>query len=399
MRQVEHRVVGAVPRPRRGRREMAAAAVALTAALGLAAVPVRAAAAAPSFRSPAAELPAAAAPYGGAVAISGDSAAVSGVAGGQASVFVFVRSTAGWSEEAQIVAPGDAAADLFGSALALSGDTLAVGAGAPGVAASSVYVYVRSGGDWSLQAHLQPPRIAHLGFGASLALAGDLLAVGVPGTEDGTAIGAAYLYERSGSTWARQAVLGGAQPEPGDRYGQAVAVAHQAVVVGGQGVADVYERQGAAWARTASFQGSGAGFGGALSASNETMAVGDPLGQVVSLFIHTPQGWFHQQDVAAPAGAAEFGSALALSLDALAVGAPGTPRPGAAEGGAVYVFDRVAGRWQLDGAYRTTAAAAARGFGSAVAVSLHTALIGSAADPDGAAGAGGAWLLDGLDNP
>jgi hypothetical protein len=380
------------------------AAVIALAAAGLAAITVPAAAgAAPPFHSPTAELPAAAAPYGGAVAISGDSAAVSGVAGDQASVFVFTRAADGWSAEAQITAPpGAVTASHFGSALALSGDTLAVGAAAPGATVSSVYIYVRTGGtggSWALQTQLLPPRAAGLGFGTALALAGDVLAVGVPGREDGTAPGAVYVYARGGATWTRQAVLGAAAPEPGDGYGQAVAVAHQAVVVGGLGAADIYERQGTAWQRTATFRGGGAGFGRAVAASNETAAVGDPLAQVVSLFIHTPQGWFLQQDVAAPAGAADFGSALALSLDALAVGAPGTSRPGAVEGGAVYVFDRLAGSWQLNAAYRTTAATAAHRFGSVVGVSLHTALIGSAADPDGAAGAGGAWLLDGLDNP
>ncbi len=373
------------------------AVLAMVAALALAPLPAAAApaASAASFLPPTERLTSLNEPFGGGVAISGDTAAVSGVAFGQAVVLVFARSSTDWSEEAQLADPADAGpGSLFGSALALSGDTLAVGAGAQGAPVSSVYIYVRSQGTWSLQAHLQPPQAAGRGFGSSLALAGDLLVAGVPGPADGSVPGAAFVFARTGSTWTRQAVLEAEAPSMNDGFGRSVAVAHQTVVVGGENEAGFFERQGgAAWARAATFHGASAGFGAAVAASNQTAAVTDPLNQVVSLFIHTRQGWTHEQDVAAPAGAAGFGSTVALSLDTLVVGAPDTSRPAAAQGGAVYVFDRVAGIWRPDGAYRPTAASASDRFGSAVAVSLHTAVVGSVLPPQGA------WLLENLDNP
>jgi hypothetical protein len=339
-------------------------------------------------------------PFGTAVAISGDTAAVTGrTPGGRAEVFLFVRSAAGWSQQARIFDPAGAdMASLFGSVLALSGDTLAVGAGADGAPNSSVYIYLRSGGAWSLQAHLQPPDGVGHGFGAALALAADTLVAGVPGGGNGAVAGAAFVYARSGGAWSRQAVLSAKTSAAGDRFGLAVAVAHRRVAVGGPGFVEVFEPKAASWQRTAVLHGAAAGltFGSVVAASDETVAVGDPGNGEVSVFIHTSAGWFHQADIAHPAGAGEFGASLALSQDALAVGAPGTARTASADSGAVYVYVRLQHRWLGRGTFALPAPVTGERFGSAVAVSLHTAVVGSTSDsPEPRT----AWLLEELDHP
>jgi hypothetical protein len=362
-----------------------------------------AAAATTSLQPPSSELRPvqAAVDYGTAVAISGDTAAATGRLSGRAVVFLFVRSATGWAQQARIADPAGAdPSSAFGSALALSGDTLAIGAGSETAAAGSVYVYRRAAGIWALQAHLQPPpRAARLGFGAALALAGDEMVVGVPGSVAGTAAGAAHVYARSGGAWSRRAILTAASPAPGDRYGRAVGVAHQHVVVGAAGFAELFDLSDGAWKRAAVLHGSGAGagFGSSAAASLETVAVGDPVSQSVSLFIHTRAGWFHQAEVVPPdVLAGEFGSVISLSQDALAVGAPGSSRPQVTASGAAYVFVRQQQRWQLDSAFGLAAPAAGERFGGAVAVSLDTALVGSTG---GTLVPTSAWLLDGLDKP
>lgn len=343
----------------------------------------------------------AASPFGTVLAISGDTAAVTGFVADRAIVFIFVRSAGTWSQQARIVDPAlSDPSSVFGSALALSGDTLAIGAGAEAARSSSVYVYVRAAGAWSLQAHLQPPRAAGLGFGTALALAGDALAVGAPGSVAGTTAGAVHVYARTGVTWSRQAILAGASPAPADRFGRAVGVAHQHVVVGGSGFAEVFDLVDGTWQRAAVLHGSGtgSGFGSSAAASIETVAVGDPSSQQVSLFIHTSRGWFHQADVVPPdLRAGEFGSAISLSQDLLEVGAPGSSRRRVQASGAAYVFARQQRGWLLQGAFGVAAPAAGERFGGAVAASLDTALVGST----GSAGTvpTAAWLLDGLDNP
>src|SRR5258708_23931142 len=347
----------------------------------------------------------AAVPYGTAVAISGDTAAVTGRVGTQAVVFVFFRTAAGWVQQAAIAdAAGADPASVFGSALAISGDLLAVGAGAEDAPVSSVYVYARAGGVWSPQSHLQPGRASELGFGAALALAGDTLVVGVPGSSESdysSTPGAAFVYVRAGAGWVRQAVLAAESPAAADRFGQGVAVAHQHVVVGGQGFAEIFDFAGPGWQRTAALRGSGAGtaFGSAVAASNETAAVADPSSQRVSVFIHTSAGWFHQAEIAPPAGATpsdEFGAAIALSQDALAIGAPGTAGACGPDSGAVYAYVKLRHRWLLESGFALPAPPAGDRFGSTVAITLHAALVGSNATSPVPTEA---WVLDRLDHP
>jgi hypothetical protein len=355
---------------------------------------------APAFTPPSAELVAIGGPlpYGTAAAISGETAAVAGLGANQrASVYVFVRVGQGWAEQARIVDPAGAdPASLFGHQLALSGDTLAIGDGAEGAVVSSIYIYTRTASAWSLEAHLQPPAVAGLGFGAALALAGDTLAAGVPGAADGSVAGAAWVYVRSGATWGRAAILSAETPAAGDRFGHSVAVAHRAVVVGGDGEAEIFEAQGTPWRRTAVLDGGGPGtsFATSVTASNETAAISDPSLQRVSFYIHTPAGWYHQADVQAPdAATAGFGSVISLSQEILAVGAPGTTVNGQPNAGAVYVFVRRNHGWPLENRFAPGSASATAGFGSAVAASLHTAVVGSTVADSSQA----AWALEGLD--
>src|SRR6202158_4564152 len=190
----------------------------------------------------------AAAPYGTVLAISGDTAAVTGFLFDRAVVFIFVRSAGVWAQQARIADPAlSGPSSVFGSALALSGDTLAIGAGAENAPSSSVYVYVRTAGVWSQQAHLQPARAAGLGFGTALALAGDALVVGAPGSTAGTTAGAAHVYARTAGTWSRQAIRTAVAPAAGARSGRAVGVAHQHVVGGGSGFAEGFDLRDGAW--------------------------------------------------------------------------------------------------------------------------------------------------------
>jgi hypothetical protein len=392
------------PKLRKAAFSMSLASAALALALALpAAGPLPAAAATAAFSPtpPVSQLTPieAAVPYGKVVAVSGDTAAVTGLVAGQAVVFVFVRTAGAWAEQARILdpAPGMGSESAFGNALALSGDTLAVGAGAEAAPVSFVNVYVRAAGLWSLEAHLQPPRAAGLGFGTALALAGDSLVAGAPGSAAGAEAGAAYVYARQAGAWSRQAILTAQVPAPGDRFGRAVGVAHHHVVVGGEGFAEIFDLAGGAWRRAAVLHSSGTSFGSAAAASLETVAVGDPEAQRVTLFIHGGGRWSHQADIAPPdAAAGEFGSAISLSQDALVIGAPGTSRRRAPASGAAYVFIRLVHRWLPGGTFGLAAPAAGERFGGAVAVSLHTALVGATGDTPAPSSA---WLLDGLDNP
>lgn len=167
-------------------------------------------------------------------------------------VYVFVRGSAGWAQQAYIKASNADAGDRFGKAVSLSfdGSTLAVGADAESSNARTVdgdasnnssdrsgaaYVFTRVGAHWTQDAYLKASN-ADSGdsFGSSLAISGDgrTLAVGAPNESsnatgiDGdrmnnmsSASGSAYVFVRSGSSWFEQSYLKASNTDPVDRFG------------------------------------------------------------------------------------------------------------------------------------------------------------------------------------
>ncbi|MCY1054529.1 FG-GAP repeat protein [Nannocystis sp. SCPEA4] len=130
--------------------------------------------------------------------------------------------------------------DLFGSALALDGDRLAVGvpgSNAGGFDAGLVHVYEHDDGEWRLAAQLHSPgdEPARTHFGRSVALAGDTLVVGAT-IEDGyigntdERRGAVYVYTHERGDWQLAASLGD-EGTDSDSFGQAVALVGDTLAV------------------------------------------------------------------------------------------------------------------------------------------------------------------------
>jgi hypothetical protein len=168
--------------------------------------------------------------FGEAVAIAGDTVAVSSLEGiGSAdeagAVYVFVRRDSGWDEQQRLQAEPPAGGAYFGYRIALSGDTLVVGAPSPDLLLvtphGQVSVFDRVGERWSRTAVLTAavPRPSDY-FGASVALNGSTLLVGASGDPSGSRgipgdptrtdapySGSAYLFEREGDQWIPTAFL------------------------------------------------------------------------------------------------------------------------------------------------------------------------------------------------
>ncbi|MGH9254519.1 MAG: FG-GAP repeat protein [Vicinamibacterales bacterium] len=362
-----------------------------------------------------------------------ESSAATGVNGNQidnsipqaGAVYVFTRRGNAWTQQAYIKAsntgnagqgdvPGEG--DQFGFSLALSddGNTLAVGApsedgGAAGIngtqkdesalTAGAVYLYARSGSTWTQQAYVKsdaPPMGApgdQFGYSVALNGNGNTLAVGV--YDDGgsgrtvnapidtlrNGSGAAYVFARKGTTWAREAYLKTWNAEGGDSWGVSVTlsddgntlamgsidedclctgVVHAPSDVGGvdqkvnhsSGAAAVFARNGTTWMQQAYVKASNTGendwFGVrlALSGDGNTLAVGaqnedsaahgvngnqkDESGEeagAVYLFARAGGTWSQQAYLKGSNTQAydEFGGSVALSRDGrtLAVGARG----------------------------------------------------------------------------
>jgi len=172
--------------------------------------------------------------------------------------YVFSRAGGAWTQLARIKAPNPSAMDSFGLAVAVSGDLIAIGApgessnttgvGDPGLddddlpRSGAVYVYEISGGvqPVTFRAFIKSLRASQDGgFGFSLAMDGNRLAVGSPGEGGGT--GNAYVFELNDltdtSSWVERAFVGANFPDAGDRFGEAVSLRGDLLAVGAPGEA------------------------------------------------------------------------------------------------------------------------------------------------------------------
>ncbi len=307
-------------------------------------------------------------------------------------VYVFTRTGSNWSQQAYLKASNTEANDGFGVSVALAGDTLVVGA--PGEASNAtginnsevnnnapnsgaVYVFTRTGTDWSQQAYVKASNTeTNDGFGESVALAGDTLAVGATGeSSDATGIdggqgnnlapesGAVYVFTRTGSDWTQQAYVKASNTGGVDWFGYSVALADDTLAVG------------------AIFEASNATGINGNQGNNSA-----PESGAVYVFTRTNETWVQQAYVkASNAGAGDlFGSSIALVGDTLAVGAfgeasaNGNPTNNSAtDSGAAYVFTRTGSEWSQQAYVKASNPGSFDLFGSSIALSGGTLAVGA----------------------
>jgi hypothetical protein len=319
-------------------------------------------------------------------------------------VYVFTRTNGVWSQQAYVKASNTGAGDLFGISIAVAGDTLAVGAffeasaatgvngpeadnSAPG--SGAVYVFTRTGSDWSQQAYVKASNTeANDGFGESVALTGDTLAVGATGEAsaatgvdgdetDNSAVesGAVYVFTRTGSTWTQQAYVKASNTEGLDWFGYSVALAEDTLAVG------------------ALFEASAATGINGNQGNNSAPASG-----ATYVFTLTNGVWSQQAYVKAsnPGGFDLFGSSIALTGNTLAVGAFGEASANgnqtdnsAPESGAAYVFTRTGSDWNQQAYVKASNTGSFDLFGSSIALAGDTLIVGAFFEASAATGVNG----------
>jgi len=315
--------------------------------------------------------------------------------------------------EAYFKAGNSGARDKFGYSVAVSGDTAVIGARDEDSNATSVggdgtdnsadnsgaaYVFVRSGSTWTQQAYLKADNSgANDAFGTSVAVSGDTVVIGAPYEDsqattvngDGTdnsasASGAAYVFTRSGSTWTQQAYLKADNAGASDWFGISVAVSGDTIVIG------------------ANLEGSNANSVGGDGMDNSADYAG-----AAYVFVRSGITWTQQAYLKAGNAEADewFGESVAVSGDTAVIGAlredsnaTGVNGDGAdnsaSSAGAAYVFVRSGSTWTQQAYLKADNAGAGDNFGTSVAVSGDTVVIGASGEGSNATGVGG----DGSDN-
>jgi hypothetical protein len=240
-------------------------------------------------------------------------------------------------------------------------------------------------------------------FGFSVAYSGYTALVGVPNRDNGAVAdsGQVKVFVRTGTSWRLQATLIGLDSAAGDEFGYAVAISGDTAVVGARnhgpaepGAAYVFVRNGGTWSQQAKLTGIGvlqfSEFGSAVAIENDTVLVGTRGGGntlsvrpgAVYVFTRSAATWLQQVQIV-PADALhadQFGAALTLSGTTAVIGAPRADTSGGADAGAAYVYTGSGSAWNLQQKISAADGASSDQFGSAVALSGDTVLIGAPLD-------------------
>jgi MYXO-CTERM domain-containing protein len=357
--------------------------------------------------------------FGNATALGGDTAVIGAPgsetsAGSTGAVDVYVLGPSGWSLQQRIVPASLSRGDRFGHAVSIDGDTLAVSAPGDDTAASNAgaaYVFTRSGSNWSLEQKLTVNDAAaddELGKGPAVSVFGDRLAVG---TYEKDNTGAAYLFERSSSTWTQTHRFGHNASTGG--FGVAVAGDLDTVIVGAsaeegaKGRAYVYEWNGSTWSETAQLVASdrqgGDYYGVSVAIDADTAVVGatseDDGGQgagAAYVYERSAGAWSQAAKLTASnASAADsFGRRVTVDGARLAVTAPKQGYFNFDQGGAAYLFEQTGSGWVEQQIVTSLDRNTVDRFGSGLALSGASLLIGASQHDEVGSDSGAGYLFD-----
>jgi len=344
--------------------------------------------------------------FGSSVAISGDTIAVGSPYQYDAGrVYAFRYNEGSWSQEFMFANAGG----QFGSSVSLSGDVLAIGAmnadgEGNGLEAGTAFVYRRRGGvSWVGEARLSASNgRANDHFGTSVTVSDDTLLVSAPGHE--TPFGVAYMFWYDGSSWGEREVDTLDEPDGHflNRYvgfGAAIALSGDLALVGSpysdvngtdSGKAHYFKLGPRPIARLiGSDSTSYDRFGGdAVAISGDTALVGAPRdddsgagpmnGAAYVFGYGDVRGWIEEDKLTASDGQEDdgFGKYIAISGDRAVFAAPGA----SGNIGAAYVFARAGGIWSEEGKLTPSGGLADDGFAdepSAIAISGDRVVIGA----------------------
>ena len=296
-------------------------------------------------------------------------------------------------------------------------------------------------------------------FGNSVAVSGDTIvvgayveqsnAVGINGDQannSASGSGAAYVFVRTGNSWAQQAYLKASNSNAGDGFGVTVAISGDTIVVGAAyeqsnatgingnqsdnsaasaGAAYIFVRTGSVWSQQAYLKASNTGasdrFGSAAAVSGDTVIIGAPYEQsnatgingnqsnnsaaragAAYIFVRTGSSWSQQAYLKASNTGSDdyFGFAVDISGDTVVVGAYGEDSSAIGvngdgsnnstnASGAAYVFTRTGSSWSQQAYLKASNTDATDYFGISCAVSNDTVVVGAVREASNATGING----------
>jgi hypothetical protein len=218
-----------------------------------------------------------------------------------------------------------------------------------------------------------------LGFGQAVAVEGRTAFVGAPLYEpttgpldaqgNPTTSGLVEIYESdaTGTNWTRTGSLQPVVPTLFSLFGETLAISGDRLAVGSRIQIQLYEKRHGRWTPTET-----------IPASPGTMVlVGNTLAYSASgVYVYEIGDGCKPRLVQTlkplPSDTGAYGNQIALKGDLLVVGSPGGSTPGQA-----YVYSREGFRWHLEQTLQSPTGAANSNFGSGVAISHHSIIVGA----------------------
>ena len=360
--------------------------------------------------------PAPANSFGISIAASGDHFVV-GSSGDSAYVFGRDKDD-NWQEVKKLIVFDAPPISWFGRSVAINGDIIVVGAPSrvyPDEYPGAAYVFARNHGgpdNWGEVKKLTSSD-ADTGdqFGWSVSVGGDVAVVGAYGNADaGDFTGSAYVFARhEGGTdnWGQVAKLTASDAAAKDRFGWAIYVDGDIVVVGAYFKCSAYLFSGPGWSQVKKLTApvSSAQFGISVSVSGDIVVVGADSDESGSAFVFGrnkggADNWGQVKKLTPSDNppSADFGWSLSLVGDRVVVGTPQSADAGA-ESGSAYLFDRNEGgadNWGQVAKLTASDAAALDRFGYSVSLDDDLILAGAHGDDDGGSSASSAYAFDAL---
>jgi hypothetical protein len=312
-------------------------------------------------------------------------------------VLIFGNDVGGpgnWGMSAALQPPSATAGAGFGRALSLSGDWLAVGS--PGLTGGRVFVYSREAGTWTVNETFSPPAVTAPGtvegFGKTVSLHGNWLAIGAPESDSGAAgfsgfdTGRVIVAERrANDQWFTGSLLPTPSLFGGDKFGTVLHMGDSQLSIAGPGASSLWRRNNsnspdaaAHWSLDREDSLSSLGLSGAITSLEQ---VGDAVltgsavaGKIVARRL-VATSWPVTAYFSEGSEGHLAGAAVARDGDLLAIGAPGDT---VTHDRSVYLLRRDTGaapgqEWTLAQTFTDNSG----GFGSSLALKDGILLIGA----------------------
>lgn len=346
-----------------------------------------------------------------ALSADGNTLAVGGFAdnSGKGAVWVYTRSGTTWTQQgSKLVGTGGSAFARQGYAVAISsdGNTIASGALRDNNDEGATYIFTRTSGLWTQQG----PKIigtggsafANQGFSVALSADGNTLAIG--GLYDNADVGAVWIFTRTATTWTQQGTkLIGTGATGAANQGAAVSLSADGniLAVGGSsdnsavGATWIFTRTGTVWTQqgtkiigTGQVGASQQGTTLSLNAFGNLLAIGGPTDNANQgatwIFARSGSTWTQQGTKlvgTGNTGAAKQSIICALSADGNTLVATGNDDNSSV--GATWIFTRSANVWSQKGPKIVgsgATGASAQGGGASISANGNTVAVGGSGD-------------------